>query len=244
MGILLGFAVFSFYASTSIFIHMMFANRMLLPYLPVATLLLVQLINATSETVWQGGRFGKWSWPIVATLVIATHAVLFVYIDQVSINPGQFGEYRNLSRQSYVEFIEILEKQAEIIDAHWKSKGKERVPQVYVYAAGVLPHKLPRAKIVDWGLLSYRKEINDRGQCQTGALYSSDYIITLTPRHKTRRRQLERDPKSLELIDESIMVFDGQTEAFGVYYNDAPIQYRLPNYVDGQSLDEIPDSLY
>lgn len=243
LGILLGFTVFSFYASTSIFIHMMFANRMLLPYLPVASLLLIQLINATSKTAWQGGRFGKCSWPIVATLVIATHAALFVYIDQVSINPGQYGEYRNLSRQSYIEFIEILEKQAEIIDAHWQSEGKDRVPQVYVYAAGILPYKLNRAKIVDWGLVSYRKQFNDHGQFQNGTLYSSDYIITLTPRHNTRRRQLERDPKSLELIDESIMEFDGQTEAFGVYYNAAPIKFWLPDYVDGQPIDEVPDSL-
>jgi len=239
VGILLGFALLSIYASTSILLHMMFANRMLVPYLPIATLLLIQLINATGESVWQGGRFGRWSWPIVTTLAISTQTTLFIYIDQVSINPGRYGEYTSLSRQSYVEFIDLLERQAEIIDTHWQAEGKERAPQVHVYAAGILPYKLPHAKIVDWGLMSYRKHVHvDR--VQTGVLYSSDYIITLTPRHDTRRLQLQREPTSLKLITESTLEFDGKTEAFGVYYNSAPSQYRLPNYVDGQPLDEIP----
>ena len=245
LGVLIGLSIFGCYASVTCLAHMMFSNRMLLPYLPAATLLLIDFltrINHTSITVWRGGRFGSKSWPIVIVLAIAVQATLFYYIDQVSVNPGRYGEYTNLSRQSYITFIQTLDDQAAKISQHWRDSGKSGEPQIHVYAAGILPYKLPQAKIVDWGLVSYRKKVHV-DMVQTGLLYSSDYIITLSPRHHRRRYQLQQEANALIVVDETTINFDGNFETLGVYFNPTPIAYRLPNYVDGEPRDRIPPKI-
>ena len=82
---------------------------------------------------------------------------------------------------------------------------------------------------------------------QRGLLYSSDYIITLTPRHFTKKHQLQRDPKTLELMHErSLLGFDhadDKPEVFSVFFNPNPIEYNLPNFVDGPELNSIPDKI-
>ena len=246
LGVSIGLSIFGCYASVTCLTHMMFSNRMLLPYLPATTLLLIDFltrINHTSKTVWRGGRFGSKSWPIVVVLAITVQTTLFYYIDQVSVNPGRYGEYTNLSRQSYITFIQTLDDQAAKISQHWRDSGKTGQPQIHVYAAGILPYKLPQAKIVDWGLVSYRKKIHiDR--VQTGLLYSSDYIITLSPRHNRLRYQLQQEPDTLITVDETTINFDGSSETLGVYFNPTPIAYRLPNYVDGEPRNRIPPTIH
>ncbi|MBT7918773.1 MAG: hypothetical protein HN617_14630 [Planctomycetaceae bacterium] len=192
--------------------------------------------------VWRGGRFGSKSWPIVVVLAITVQTTLFYYIDQVSINPGRYGEYTKLSRQSYITFMQTLDDQATKISQHWRDSGNLRQPQIHVYAAGILPYKLPQAKIVDWGLVSYRKKVHV-DMVQTGLLYSSDYIITLTPRHYPTRYQLQQETDALIVVDEKTISFDGKSETLGVYFNPTPITYRLPNYVDGLARNRIPPKI-
>ena len=194
----------------------------------------------------RAGRFGTRGWSLVIALAITTQSLQFYYIDQISVNPGRYGEYTNLSRQTYIEFMSILEEQAEVINSHWEQEGINRRPQVHVYAAGILPYQLNRSKVVDWGLLSYRKNVKVNA-IQRGLLYSSDYIITLTPRHFTKKHQLQRKPDSLELIHEKRLAgfdhADDQLEIFSVFFNPSTIQYRLPDFVDGPELMPIPEKI-
>ncbi len=243
-GIFLGGLIFFCYATGTATAHMMFSYRMLLPYLPILALLIIEFMDDVHPHGLSAGRFGQRGWSLVLLLAITFQAVQYYYIDQISVNPGRYGEYTNLSRQTYMQFIAILEEQAEAINSHWEAQGRDRAPQVHVYAAGILPYKLERSKVVDWGLISYRKNVKVNA-AQRGLLYSSDYIITLTPRHFTKKHQLQRDPSTVELIHEATLKnfdhADDRLESFSVFYNPSPVEYRLPNYVDGGELMPIPE---
>lgn len=245
-GVLAGGIIFFGYATGTATAHMMFSYRMLLPYLPIIAIILIELMDNMHTDGITAGRFGAYGWHLVILCAIATQSLQFYYIDQISVNPGRYGEYTNLSRQTYMEFMGILKEQAQAINRHWEHQGIDRPPQVHVYAAGILPYQLERSRIVDWGLVSYRKHVSVNA-VQRGLLYSSDYIITLTPRHFTKKWQLQRDPASLELIDEKQLPdfdhADNRLESFSVFFNDSPIEYKLPAYVDGPELMPIPEKI-
>jgi len=246
-GIFTGGIIFFWYATGTATAHMMFSYRMLLPYLPILVIILIDLMDNIHDDGLQAGRFGHRGWGVVVALAVTMQSLQFYYIDQISINPGRYGEYTNLSRQTYMEFMSILEEQAEAINTHWQQEGTDRPPQIHVYAAGILPYRLERSKIVDWGLVSHRKNVKVNA-AQRGLLYSSDYIITLTPRHFTKKHQLQRPPDSLELIhEEQLAGFDhanDQLETFSVFFNRSPNEYKLPAYVDGPALTPIPEKIH
>lgn len=243
-GLVVGGLLFASYATGTATAHMMFSYRMLLPYLPLLTLALLQMIFDIHPEGLSGGRYGNAGTKLIISLAVLVQAFQFYYIDQHSVNPGRYGEYTNLSRQNYMKFMEILAEQATAIDKHWQQQGLQRPPQVHVYAAGILPYHLEQSKVVDWGLISYRKNVKVNA-AQKGLLYSSDYIITLTPRHFTQKHQLQQDPQDLELIHEKKLAHfdhaDDKLETFSVFFNPYPIEYALPNYVDGPELMPIPD---
>ena len=243
-GVLLGGLIFFGYATGTATAHMMFSYRMLLPYLPILTLIIINLIDSIHSDGLTAGRFGKAGWTLVSILAILFQSTQFYYIDQHSVNPGRYGEYTNLSRQTYIRFMELLADQAGAINEHWASQDIVRPPQVHVYAAGIVPYRLDQSRVVDWGLISYRKNVSE---AQRGLLYSSDYILTLTPRHSTKKDQLQRDPGTLELVHERELAgfdhADDRLETFSVYYNPSPIEYVLPDYVDGPELTPIPKEI-
>jgi len=239
LGAIIGLAIFAFYATTAVLTHMMFSYRFLLPYFPIMALLVIALIDGTSPQAWKGGNFGRRSWTWVVLLVIPFQGLQFYIIDHHSINPGKMGEYRQLSRQDYCKFIDILGGQADAIKDHWQGLEKNRPPQIHAYAAGILPYRYRDAYIVDWGLVSYRKNVGVYS-IQPGLLYSSDYIMTLSPRHHGVDYQLQQSPDSLQLVTETTMNFDGSEQTFAIYHNPAPIKYRLPATVDGAPVEPIP----
>jgi hypothetical protein len=203
-------------------------------------LLVIELIHRSSPEAWQGGNFGKRSWLWVLMLVIPFQGLQFYLIDQHSINPGKMGEYRQLSRQQYREFMDILSGQASAIKDHWESGDHKRPPQIHVYAAGILPYQYRDAYIVDWGLISYRKNVKVYS-IQPGLLYSSDYIMTLSPRHHGVDYQLQQSADRLQLVTETSMVFDGSEQSFSIWHNPTPSEYRLPSTVDGAAITPIPE---
>ena len=205
-------------------------------------LLVIELINNTSHHAWKGGNLGRFSWIIVCLLVIPFQGIQFYVIDNHSINPGKMGEYQQLSRQEYCQFMNILSEQAKAIEAHWKKQEQKRLPQVHVYAAGILPYQYRDTYIVDWGLISYRKDV-EVYSIQCGLLYSSDYIMTLSPRHHGVAYQMQRSPEDLQLVTKTEMFFDGSNQTFAIYHNPSPIKYRLPATVDGAAVDAIPKKL-
>ena len=242
LGVVIGLLIFAFYATTAVLTHMMFSYRFLLPYFPIMTLLVIELIHRSSPEAWQGGNFGRRSWLWVLMLVIPFQGLQFYLIDQHSINPGKMGEYRQLSRQQYRKFMDILSVQASAIKDHWESGDHKRAPQIHVYAAGILPYQYRDAYIVDWGLISYRKNV-EVYSIQPGLLYSSDYIMTLSPRHHGVDYQLQQSADGLQLITETRMVFDGSEQTFSIWHNATPSEYRLPSTVDGAAITPIPEPI-
>ena len=244
LGSIIGLLIFAGYATTAVLTHMMFSYRFLLPYFPVMALLVIALIDRSGSEVWNGGNLGKRSWLWLCLIVIPFQGCQFYIINNHSINPGKMGEYQQLSRQEYCQFMEILSAQADAIETHWKSLDQKRPPQIHVYAAGILPYQYREAYIVDWGLISYRKNV-EVYSIQPGLLYSSDYIMTLSPRHHGVEYQMQRPITSvaedLKLVTKTDMVFDGSKQTFAIYYNPRPIQYRLPAAVDGPARDIIPE---
>jgi len=238
-GVVIGLLIFAFYATTAVLTHMMFSYRFLLPYFPIMALLVIELIHRSSPEAWQGGNLGKRSWLWVLLLVIPFQGLQFYLIDQHSINPGKMGEYRQLSRRQYCEFIDLLDRQATAIQEHWQQLDQQRPPQIHAYAAGILPYRYREAYIVDWGLISYRKHVNVYS-IQPGLLYSSDYIMTLSPRHHGVDYQLQQSAAGLQLVSHTKMVFDGSEQSFAIWHNPTPIKYRLPTTVDGTAIDPIP----
>lgn len=243
LGSIIGLLIFAGYATTAVLTHMMFSYRFLLPYFPVMALLYIALIDRSGTEVWTGGNLGKRSWLWLCLVVIPFQGCQFYIINNHSINPGKMGEYQQLSRQEYCQFMNILSAQADAIETHWKSLDKKRPPQIHVYAAGILPYQYRDAYIVDWGLISYRKNV-EVYSIQCGLLYSSDYIMTLSPRHHGVDYQLQRPITSVEedlkLVTKTDMVFDGSKQTFAIYHNPRPIKYRLPVTVDGSTVDPIP----
>lgn len=249
IGVMIGLVIFFGYCTYTVMSHMMFSYRMLLPYLPIGALLITRWLEATSKpetpdsNTAPSGRFGKKSIPILLCLMAVAQIAQAIVIDRVSINPGKVGEYRRLSRVDYTKFMQVLSEQADEIRQHWEANGDQtRKPRIFVYAAGIVPYKLRDFHVLDWGLVSYRKNVKVFS-IQRGLLYSSDYIMTLTPRHHSLKYQLQRNPDNLDVVTETTMQFDGTTQSFATHFNPNPIQYRLPDYVDGSPVDEIPPKI-
>ena len=242
LGAVSGLALFFAYATTTALTHMMFAYRQLLPYLPVLALLSLQLIHRASPSGSDSGdeRRRRWSTPTVL-LALLQAAQLYI-LDSHSLNPGLTGEYRQLSRRDYVRFTSTLARQADDIDKHWNGLNRDRAPRIHAYAAGVVSHRLRDASIVDWGLVSFRRRVTVHAR-HRGLLYSSDYVLTLSPKLGPVRRQLQRRAEALRVVTETDVHFDGSEQKLSVYYNPQPLRYRLPTTVDGPPLDPVPGPL-
>ena len=250
LGAMTGLIIFFGYCTYTVMSHMMFSYRMLLPYLPVGALLVTRWIERTMSASNSDdrssvglGRFGAKSISILLVFMALGQITQAFIINRISINPGKVGEYRHLSRIDYTKFMQLLSDQADEIKQHWEQHGDEnRKPRIFVYAAGIVPYKLRDFHVLDWGLVSYRKNVKVFS-IQRGLLYSSDYIMTLTPRHHSLKYQLQRNPDSLDVVTETTMQFDGTQQTFATHFNPSPIQYRLPDYIDGQPVDEIPEKI-
>ena len=250
LGVMTGLVIFFGYCTYTVMSHMMFSYRMLLPYLPVGALLVTRWIertipdtNSDDQSTLGSGRFGAKSISILMVFMVIGQLAQAIVIDRISINPGKVGEYRRLSRIDYTKFMQLLSDQADEIKHHWEQHGDQnRKPRIFVYAAGIVPYKLRDFHVLDWGLVSYRKNVKVFS-IQRGLLYSSDYIMTLTPRHHSLKYQLQRNPDDLEVVTETTMPFDGTQQTFATHFNRNPIQYRLPDYIDGLPVDEIPEKI-
>lgn len=229
-GLYLGLACFAVYAAMNATKHMMFSYRMIVPFVPAVGVLLLEL-HASARS---GGRSPRSRLVAMACLaMLAVQGAMAWQIDPVSINPGFVGEYRDWSRQSYVEgFAAVLKESATAIRSHWQSQGVGRPPRIVTFAAGIAPYYLPEAYVYET-LVSYRKghDLDWRR-----AMQASDYQIVHTdPGETPRTTAADGSPLEATVIARYPFWFDGRWADLCVLYNPAPEPYPLPRFVDGPS---------
>jgi arabinofuranosyltransferase len=206
-------------------VHMMFSYRLLIPYLPVAAIFVIDVLDTLAPAVKRGhllARFPAWA----AAGVACFQLLLTGYMYLVSVNPSYIGEYRSLSARSYLEFVDVMRDASADVRRHWSG---ERPPRIFTFAGGVLPYYYPDAYIYE-SLVSYREN------CSCDRKLASDYVHLITPRHGPVGDQLPSQG-DYELVSDYQILFDGREEHFQVYHNSLPVPCVLPSYVDGECLE-------
>jgi hypothetical protein len=227
-GELAGLLLVALYALQTGLSHMMFAFRMGIPYYPILVLATLSLLR-TLRPSDRPAAAQQPQWDLLGALA-AWQLGVALLMDLSSVNPGLVGEYPKVSRREYVQFLSVLERQADAISADWRQRDRGRPPRIYTYAAGLIPYRLADAYIFDGGLISYRYAFaGHTSEMQA----SADYVLTLSPRHGSVEDQTGALAKSLQLVTRIEHEFDGEREHFDVWFNPSPSERRLPAMIDG-----------
>jgi len=217
--------------------HMMFSFRFFVPYLPATAIVVAEVLRrapfaekdrylllARGSVVFKGF--------LLLLVVFYSYQIMVTYRSSVN-GLSRRGEYRQLSVQGYVAFMNTLRKEAEDIKWHWKRLGEDRPPRIYTYAAGVLPYTLKDSYVYS-SLITYRH--GDERELREIAA-SADYMHILVPRHGGVGEQVpesdEETALEYELVSVYHLSFDGSNEMFLIYYNPAPKPHRLAARIDG-----------
>jgi len=213
--------------------HMMFSYRMIVPFVPAAGVVLLELCALARGAGTRPARRGLLAVGLAAML--AVQALTAWQIDRVSINPGYVGEYLRWSRRSYVEgFANVLENAAGAIRRHWQEQPDSAVrpPRIYTFAAGITPYYLPEATVYEQ-LVSYRHGgLVDWDRLPAAADYR---IVATEPDAPVPER--DGDPQGRLLpVARYRYEFDGRWVELQVLFNRRPRPYRLPRFVDGTDL--------
>ena len=223
-GIYAGLALFLAYGLTACTVHMMFAYRMLAPFIPSAALACFDLLNSQRDA---DGQIGARSpLPLAITILLLNAGIAgFMYVR--ALNPGFVAEYRHESVRDYSRMLAVLRTQADEVKADWERRpqSRQRPPRIETFAAGVIPYYARDAYIIEQ-LISYRK------RCTPPLQDSADYIHVAVPGLGTLQEQLGRQYGHVELISSHIIEYDGKLDTFMIYYQPNPIQTALPIYVD------------
>lgn len=228
VGALVGLAALLLYGLATATTHMMFGYRLFVPYLPTTVLVLLDLAA-------RGAPRAKWrlAWMLSIATAGLSQTLLAMTVELLSVNPGFAGEYRTLSRQGYVEFMRLLDLQADLIGRHWKRHGDpHRGPRIFVYAAGVVPYQLRDAHVLDNGLVSFRRAFHGN-ELVPPLPQSADYVMTLSPLLGPVERQLMYEPERFQSLSDIVLDFDGTDVHFEVHHNPRPTGWRLPRQIDG-----------
>lgn len=224
------------YGLTMATTHMMFTFRYFVPYIPSAVLLISITLqhlfftgnNKNSGMIWHSKKGTEiFNVFILSLLLFMCFQVAYTYNFSINV----IGEYRKLSIQNYGIFIDILRKQSESIQDHWKSvqNDKTRLPRMNTRTAGMLPYEFKDSYVYS-SLVSYRH--NNFGYNASKYKPSSDYIHIITPRHGTVKQQLPMPPEKYLLISSYQMNFDGHNENFFVYFNFNPEPHTLSKKIN------------
>lgn len=207
--------------------HMMFSFRFFVPYIPSTVVLVVDLLRRTTENGEMPMSTGKPAYLFTGFMLVLMVFQFYqhVYTYKHSINGISFiGDYRALSIQDYVIFMQILRQEAFDIEQHWEMNnrnGGRRAPRILTYAAGMLPYTYRNSYIYE-KLVSYRH----CHQRYRQGLYA-DYIHILSPRLGQVEQQLPGPEASYDLVSSYEMVFDGSLQKFLVYFNPTPEKHNL-----------------
>jgi len=210
--------------------HMMFSFRFFAPYIPVTSLLLLDLLDKISEIGSADQKARVWRSRLLFTCIVAGwlfQAFHLFYTYNYSVNGlARVGEYRQLNMIRYQAFIDILAQQAAEIREHWQTKAtaEHRPPRIHTYAGGVAAYRYMDAYIYDM-LIAYRHKdkLADFEKCKL----SADYILLVTPVHGSLKKQLPAREKAFQQISSHRLDFNGVEAVFWVFYNPDPSAHTL-----------------
>jgi hypothetical protein len=206
--------------------HMMFSFRFFVPFIPVAAILVVDLLHRASDTREVELSMGRPAYLFTGFLLcLALFQVYqYVYTYDHSVNGiSSIGEYRELGVRDYVRYIQILKQEASDIQMHWELvNGKSgSQPRIITYAAGMLPYTY-RGSYIYEKLVSYR---HCHQRYQQGR--HADYLHIIAPRQGQVADQLPKPEDTYELVSSYEILFDGSMQSFLVYYNPEPEAHNL-----------------
>lgn len=225
LGLALAVGLYGLLVATA---HMMFAFRLVVPYLPVLALLAAELFTMANEGLGNARRVAF----VVTGVVAALQALVAGAMAVWALNPTRVGEYQYVGALEYRRtFIASLGQAAAAIDTDWRTHAPEepRQPRVATFAAGLLPWQLPNAYVFE-DLVSWRRDCRpDRHQIARLA----DYVHLMTPWFGTLDEQLPGPAARWETIWQRTALFDGERQTWMVLRNRQPDPASLPAYVDG-----------
>ena len=228
IGIVLSLA-YGVFASTK---HMMYAYRLLVPYLPVIALLLL------SHRPLRSARASLVLAPLIA-LQVALAVFLFVYSQNPTLSlvvegtsyAGERYEFSHFGARHTASFLAIAQPQATAIRDHWPRTGlaASRAPRVLVSAGGLLPFLLPDAYVLEQ-LVSYRH------RCRVSLEPLADYLQVIYADEHRESIARERVRQNREAIGRWTFVADGLRDkprvvAVEIWYRASTIPLNLPETI-------------
>ncbi|HWE03124.1 MAG TPA: hypothetical protein VG326_12005 [Tepidisphaeraceae bacterium] len=224
-GVYAGLALFFGYALTACTVHMMFAYRLLVPFIPTAALAGFDLLAATDASGPKKRPLPSPFMPACGMLLLNASLATFMYIR--SINPSFVAEYSHESVRDYDKMLAVLRTQADEMRDDWRRRAlsADRPARLETFAAGVVPY-YDRDTYIFEQLVSFRK------LCVRPHEDSADYIDLIVPRHGSLIRQLGNQYGKDELVSSRVVSYDGKLEHFMLFYHPNPAPIALPRYVD------------
>lgn len=231
-----GLAAVAIYGLAAATLHMMFAYRLLVPYLPALALALLDLRAAARRSGAGTPRARRSSGPTVLALVGLQLGVMAL-IELHSLNPGlldlEFSResLRNLRRN----VPRVMEEAASAIARDWSQRpaSGQRAPRLLTPTAGILPYHYRE-------LYVYEQLVSWRRRCRYDVRGSTDYQHVLVPHNGPLELQLGAPPEDFELVSRHDLEFDGVEARSLVFFRPAAGSNRLPARVAGACLAPDP----
>jgi hypothetical protein len=237
-GLHLGLVAILAYGASMATVHMMFAFRHFVPYLPATTLALAHLARRASEptgdVTWR--RSGRWLEPFVASAILAVHVLQAGALYHRSLQGlGTQGEYAAESVAGYSrDFIPAMRRNAQDIKAHWAQLNMGRQPRIWTFAAGALPYHYPEAYIFEQ-LVSFRYGCLTAGGKRVEARSwkaHADYIHAFTRHGLLPYLLAPVHAGNVKVISARRLNFNHKDEFLVVYYHPRPLPNLLSSRID------------
>lgn len=132
--------------------HMMFGNRLFVPYLMAAVLSVSSAMD--DRPFFLPAVFSGWQ-----TVMICVVAFIGVNPAPLTRLPGldrAYAEYEHITPATYGQFMDMLREDAEAIAAHWMETGRQEQPRIYLRTGGT-GYWLPDFYVYET-LVSYRHD--------------------------------------------------------------------------------------
>jgi hypothetical protein len=214
----LGLALQLGYTLTMATVHMMFAFRAVVPYLPVLVLLAGESTRRSTAPIRSGAATRGMAAALAFLVALQGAQALRTYRTTVQ-GFAMTGEFQSQSVRDFIELMHVAERLINDVRAHWKVHGRRgEHPRIWTTGEGIMPYKYRDAYFFG-PLISYRHHGSGVD------LLWADYVLfapTIIP------------PLPDEIASYDV-VFNGRTVRFAAAFNPAPLPSALPATVAGEA---------
>jgi hypothetical protein len=247
-GVWVGLALVLAYGVLAGTVHMMYAYRFFVPYLPVLWLCLMNGV-AADRAKPHAPSPARLRWGTAAAL--ALQSLLLVFVWRYSENPNlSLAVFPQTDTNERHEFSLVGERygaaadravrlQAKELDAHWRTRPESdrRPPRMAVQTAGVLPFFLPDAYVLEL-LVSYRH------LCPSPHQAAADYWQVFRDLPAGEAAAAPMPPHwyliSAHNVDVTALTQPPHRVSVELWFQPYPAEPRLPATVDGACLPPLP----